>query len=94
MAQDTPVAFAAAIPALNVRARLPQLAGGATVKASETADVGRLEALTQQKMRTAGLDHTAAFKEVCGENRESGAVGSRPFAGGELGLWRDKLRFW
>ncbi len=70
VARDTPVAFAAAIPALNVRAKLPQLAGGATVKASETADVGRLEALTQQKMRTAGLDHTAAFKEVCGENRD------------------------
>lgn len=70
IAKDTPAAFAAAILALNMRSRLPQLAGGATIKASETADVGRLEALTQQKMKASGLDHTAAFKAVCGENRE------------------------
>ena len=70
IAQATPAVFAAAIPALNMRPCLPQLAGGATVKASETADVGRLEALTQQKMKESGLDHTAAFKRVCGENRE------------------------
>ena len=72
IAQATPAVFAAAVPALNARAALPQLAGfgGATIRASETADAGRLEALTRQRMKDRNMDYTAAFKEVCGENRE------------------------
>ena len=69
IARDKPAAFAAITPVVDARPPLPHFAG-ATVRASETADADRLESLTRQRMKEKGLDHTAAFNEVCGENRE------------------------
>ena len=69
IARSNPAAFAAIGPALHTRPRLPQLTT-VTVRASETADADRLESLTRQRMKEQGVDHTAAFKAVCTENRE------------------------
>ena len=69
IARANPVAFAAILPALHTRPRLPHLTT-VTVRASETADADRLESLTRQRMKEQGVDHTAAFKAVCTENRE------------------------
>ena len=69
IARANPAAFAAILPALHIRPRLPQLSTE-TIRASETADADRLETLTRQRMKEQGVDHTAAFKAVCTENRD------------------------
>jgi len=73
IAQESPAAFAAALPALQSRTPLPQIAGkgvsSEAVTSTFAADGDRLVALTQEKMKATGsTDYAACFKAVCKEN--------------------------
>lgn len=73
IAQESPAAFAAALPALQSRTPLPQIAGkgvsSEAVNSTFAADGDRITALTREKMKAIGsTDYAACFKQVCKEN--------------------------